>query len=87
MKNENITPWIATHPGTILKYELEDRGLSQKVFAEMMGMQKSHLCELIKGIRSMTKSIADKIEKVLGISAVSLVNMQTQYEYDVKVLE
>ena len=22
MKNENITPWIATHPGNILKYEL-----------------------------------------------------------------
>ena len=61
--------------------------MPQKVFAEMMGMHKSHLCELIKGKRSMTKSIADKIEEVLGISAVSLVNMQTQYEYDVKVLE
>jgi HTH-type transcriptional regulator/antitoxin HigA len=47
-RNENMTPWIATHPGTILKYELDDRGLSQKVFAEMMGMQKSHICELIK---------------------------------------
>lgn len=86
-RNENITPWIATHPGTILKYELDDRGLSQKVFAEMMGMQKSHICELIKGKRSMTKAIADKIEEVLGISAISLVNMQTQYEYDVKVIE
>ena len=86
-RNENNTPWTATHPGTILRYELEDREISQKDFAVMIGMQKSHLNELIKGKRPMTKSIADKIEDVLGISAVSLVNMQTQYEYDIKVIE
>ena len=79
--------WTATHPGTILRYELEDREISQKDFAVMIGMQKSHLNELIKGKRPITKPIADKIEGVLGISAVSLVNMQTQYEYDIKVIE
>ena len=79
-RNESKTPWTATHPGTILRYELEDREISQKDFAVMIGMQKSHLNELIKGKRPITKPIADKIEEVLGISAVSLVNMQTQYE-------
>ena len=53
----------------------------------MIGMQKSHLNELIKGKRPITKPIADRIEEVLGVSAVSLVNMQTQYEYDMKVIE
>ena len=86
-RNESKTPWTATHPGTILRYELEDREISQKDFAVMIGMQKSHLNELIKGKRPITKPIADKIEEVLGISAVSLVNMQTQYEYDMKVIE
>ena len=86
-RNESKTPWTATHPGTILRYELEDREISQKDFAVMIGMQKSHLNELIKGKRPITKPIADKIEGVLGISAVSLVNMQTQYEYDIKVIE
>lgn len=86
-KNESKTPWTATHPGIILRYELEDREISQKDFAVMIGMQKSHLNELIKGKRPITKPIADKIEEVLGISAVSLVNMQTQYEYDMKVIE
>lgn len=85
-RSESTTPWAATHPGTILQYELDDRGISQKSFAEMIGMQKSHLNELIKGKRSMTKPIADRIEKALGISAISLVNMQTQYDYDVKEL-
>lgn len=87
IRNESKTAWTATHPGTILRYELEDREISQKDFAVMIGMQKSHLNELIKGKRPITKPIADKIEEVLGISAVSLVNMQTQYEYDMKVIE
>lgn len=78
---------MATCPGTILKYELEDREISQKEFAVMIGMQKSHLNELIKGKRPMTKSVAERIESALGISAVSLVNMQTQYEHDLKVIE
>ena len=86
-RNESVTPWKATHPGTVLKYELEERELSQKDFAVLIGMQKSHVSELIKGKRPMTKAIADKIEEKLGISAVSLVNLQTQYEYDVKVIE
>ncbi|TWJ11099.1 HTH-type transcriptional regulator/antitoxin HigA [Bacteroides zoogleoformans] len=86
-RNESNTPWTVTHPGTILGYELEDRDISQKDFAVMIGMQKSHLNELIKGKRPMTKPMADKIEEVLGISAVSLVNMQTQYEHDMKVIE
>ena len=86
-RNENVTPWMATHPGTVLKYELEDRLLSQKDFAVLIGMQKSHVSELLKGKRPMTKAIADKIEEKLGISAISLVNLQTQYEYDVKAIE
>lgn len=86
-RNENNTPWTATHPGTILRYELEEREISQKDFAVMIGMQKSHLNELINGKRPMTKPIADKIDKTLGISAVSLVNMQTQYEYDAMAIK
>ena len=60
-RNESKTPWTATHPGTILRYELEDREISQKDFAVMIGMQKSHLNELIKGKRPITKPIADNI--------------------------
>lgn len=86
-RNESMSPWAATHPGTILRYELEDREISPKDLAVMIDMQKSHLNELIKGKRVITKSIADKIEAALGISAVTLVNIQTKYEYDMKVIE
>ena len=74
----------ATHPGTILLYELQERGISQKEFAATIGMRPSHLNDLIKGRRSMTGAIADRIEQALGISSVALVNMQTQYDYDLR---
>lgn len=86
-RNDNITPWKATHPGTVLKYELDDRGISQKDFAQEIGMQRSHLNELIRGRRAITNPVAYKIEQALGISAVSLLNMQTQYEYDMRAIE
>lgn len=86
-RNENPTPWIATHPGTILKLELEERGISQKDFAEMLGIQKSHLNEIIRGKRALSPNVADKIEEVLGISSVSLMNLQTQYEYNLRQIE
>ena len=86
-RNENATPWIAIHPGTILKYEIEERGMSQKNLADKIGMRPSHLNEIIKGKRAITIAVADKIEDVLGIPSVSLVNMQNQYEHDKNVLE
>ena len=85
-KNNISTPWAATHPGTILRYELEERGLTQKAFAEQIGMRPSHLSELLNGKRSMTIAIADKIEAVLGIASQSWMNLQTQYNYDTKNL-
>ena len=84
--NNNTTIWTATHPGKILMYELEEREISQKDFAMQIGMQRSHLNELIKGKRPMTQAIADKIESALGISAIALVNMQTKFDYDMQHL-
>ena len=53
---------MAIHPGSILKEELKERGISQKNFAKEIEMQPSHLNEIIKGKRSITKQVADKFE-------------------------
>lgn len=82
----NPTAFMATHPGEILAAELEERGLTQKTFAEQTGLQRSHLSELINGKRPMTISIADRLEDALGIDSQSWMNLQTQYNYDVKAL-
>lgn len=73
---------MAIHPGSILKEELMERGISQKDFAKMISMQPSHLSEIIKGKRSITKPVADKLETVLGIPSIDWVNLQIGYDYD-----
>lgn len=83
MATRNEAPALmAIHPGAILKEELIERGISQKEFAKMIGMQPSHLSETIKGKRSVTKSVADKIENVLGIPSIDWVNLQIAFDYD-----
>ncbi len=72
------------HPGSILKEELKERGISQKMFARMADIQESHLSEAIKGKRSITKSMADRFETVLGIPSIDWLNLQAQYDYDTR---
>ena len=80
IKNE-APALMAIHPGSILKEELIERGISQKDFAKMIAMQPSHLSEIIKGKRSITKPVADKLEEVLGIPSIDWVNLQIGFEY------
>lgn len=75
---------MAIHPGNILKEELKERGISQKEFAKMVEMQASHLNEIIKGKRSISKKVANKLEEVLGIPSIDWVNFQTRFDYDTK---
>lgn len=77
---------MATHPGSVLKAELEERGISQKDFAKQIGMQAPHLNEIIKGRRSVNMDAAMRFESALGISAKSWMNLQNGYDYDVKVI-
>ena len=83
MATRNEAPALmAIHPGSILKEELIERGISQKDFAKMISMQPSHLSEIIKGKRSITKPVADKLEEVLGIPSIDWVNLQIGFDYD-----
>lgn len=81
MKTQS-TPHSATHPGVILKNELDSRDISQKEFAQSIDMQVTMLNEIIKGKRTVTADIAIALEKALDIPADFWVNMQAQYDLD-----
>ena len=83
-KNELSAPFIAIHPGSILREELKERGINQKKFAEMIGMQPTHLSELINGRRAISEAVAEKLEDALGIPSLNWMNLQNQYNYDMK---
>ena len=61
-RNDNPAPFIAVHPGMMIRPELEERGISQKDFAKMIGTQPSHLSEVFNGKRTLTTELALKIE-------------------------
>lgn len=75
----NLTPAHPTHPGEILKDEIEYRGLSQKKLAEQMGMSPTLLNEILNAKRALTTEYALLFEAALNIDAEPLLKMQARY--------
>ena len=79
MVANNLVPAFPTHPGEILKEEIEYRGISQKLLAKEMGMTYSVVNEILNGRRPMTTKTALMFEAVLGVDAEPLMSMQLRY--------
>ncbi|BDX37692.1 addiction module antidote protein, HigA family [Tenuifilaceae bacterium CYCD] len=77
-----IIPHIATHPGEVLKDEIDAREMNYKDFAFQIGMQPTMLSEIMNGKRSVTADIAILLEKALDISAKYWMDLQSQFEID-----
>lgn len=83
MTTKTLIPYEATHPGTLIKDELEFRkNLTQKDLATLLGVKPSFLNEIIKGKRPLTVDIALLLEKILEIPADYWMKFQSQYEID-----
>lgn len=74
-----LHPSTPIHPGEILKDELEARGMSQRKFADLIGVSYSVLNEVINGKRPITTEYALKIEAATDIPAHIWLNMQAEY--------
>ncbi|TCO10850.1 HigA family addiction module antitoxin [Natronoflexus pectinivorans] len=80
---KSIVPHKATHPGTLIKDELEARPeLKQKDLAKEIGVKASFLNEIIKGNRPITADIAILLEEALEIPADYWMKFQSQFEID-----
>ena len=77
MNKKNLTPFVATHPGEMIKDELKERGMTQKQLAAETGIKPSVLSETINGKRSVSLNVAVALEKALGIPADIWMNLQT----------
>ena len=79
----NLTPYEPTHPGEILKDEVEYRGISQRKLAAKMGVAYSVLNEVLNAKRPVTTEYALLFEAALGIDAEPLIGMQADYNMQV----
>ncbi|MDO5524166.1 MAG: HigA family addiction module antitoxin [Bacteroidia bacterium] len=78
-----MTPFEPTHPGEIVKEELEYRGISQKHFAQVVGVSYTMLNDILNGKRPISADFALMFEAAMGISAEMLVRMQTRYNLQI----
>ena len=76
--NNDLRPYMPTHPGEVLKDELQARGISQKKFSSLIGVSYTMLNEILNGKRP----ISLLLEAALGIDATIWNNMQSRYNLE-----
>ena len=87
MNNNDLIPFIATHPGELIKDELKARRMTQRQLSRKTGIKPSVLSETINGKRPISLNTAIGLEKGLEIPARIWMNLQSQYELDKKNIE
>ena len=75
----NLKPFQPTHPGEVLKDELEFRGISQRGLSKELGVSYSALNEVLNGKRALNTELAMMLEAALGVDAAPLLAMQNEY--------
>ena len=71
---------IAFHPGQYIGELVEDYNMSQKEFAEKLGVLPKTISKLVKGEGSISNEIAQKLEKLTNISMQTWLNLQNAYD-------
>jgi addiction module HigA family antidote len=75
----NLEPYYLTHPGEVLKDEIEYRGISRKKLATAMDVPYTLLNKVLNGKRPVNTELALLIEAALDLPAETLLEMQVRY--------
>jgi antitoxin HigA-1 len=69
------------HPGDFIRTEiLEELGLSIAKAAEILGIRRATLSDLVNSKASLSPEMALRIEKAFGVSMDTLLRMQAWYD-------
>jgi antitoxin HigA-1 len=71
------------HPGRILRQEfLEPASISQYRLAKATGLTQTLISGILRGRRNITAPTALRLERALGVSAQTWLNLQSLYELE-----
>jgi addiction module HigA family antidote len=76
----NLKPKYVTHPGEVIMDEIEYMQITQKEFAERIGVSCSQVNQILRGKRPVNTEFALLTEAATGIPADLLLRMQTRYD-------
>lgn len=79
----NLTAFEPTHPGELIRDELEARNLSQAKLSRQIGVSPSLLNEVVNGKRAVNVELALLLEAALGIDAELFLKLQSDYNMQV----
>ena len=79
MVANNLEPFYLTHPGEVIKDELEFRGISQRRLAAEIGVPASQLNEVLNAKRPLSAEMALLIGQALDLDAEPLLSLQMKY--------
>ena len=69
------------HPGSFIREEiLEELGLSVARAAEILGVRRATLSDLVNGHASLSPEMALRVEKAFGVSMDTLLRMQAWHD-------
>jgi addiction module HigA family antidote len=74
-----------SHPGRLLRHELNARNLSANRLALDVGVPSGRITDILGGRRSITADTAVRLGRYFGNSAQFWLNLQSQY--DIAVIE
>ena len=70
----------AVHPGSILKDELAEMGVTQATFARQIDVPPNRVSQIIAGKRSVTGDTALRFGHWFGMDPQFWMNLQTQFD-------
>jgi addiction module HigA family antidote len=71
------------HPGEILADELAEIGVSQSELARALGVPRSRISEIIRGVRPITADTGLRLSRYFGMSDGFWINLQADYDTQV----
>jgi antitoxin HigA-1 len=74
---------VRTHPGNVLKHELEERGVSANRLALALGVPSGRIVEILNHRRGISPDTALRLARYIGTSAEFWMNLQAQYDLSV----
>ena len=81
MVTSSLRAWsdLPVSPSSILKEEIEYRGMTQQELANRMGRPPEIINDIILGKEAITHTIATEIQEALGIPAQFWLNLEAAY--------
>jgi len=85
--DNDLIPAFPTHPGEVLKDMLEDRGWTQREFAERIGRPIQLISKIINGHSGITAETAIDFANAFEMSPKFWLDLDSRYRLDIEMIK